>query len=411
MFSLGFPIWAQNFTNAKLRIDIELSGSRDSCHINVITIVKEPFYSGSSNSYIDKFEYGEFACELIDQATSQLIYSNGFSSLFNEWQLMNPTARTPFVVGKTLNLPYPTKIATFNIYQLKNGVKTLINTTIINPFEIKNSNTTLALQAKKVYYKGDYKKHLDILIMGDGFAQKDITEFEEIARSFADSLLIVPPFSTNKNHINFWSICPIEHKSGIEYSSGSTTLGCRYNTLESDRYLYSLKNQSIANISANTPYDQIIILVNSSKYGGGGIYNDFAVAAAGGEKNFDVMIHEFGHSFAGLGDEYSYDAPTDSITYLKEPWEPNLTYLIDFKSKWKDMVDPKAPLPTPDSLSHIVNVGVFEGGGYQTKGVYRPSYNCRMRTTNVNYFCEVCKRAIDEKIKSYVNFDADNNLK
>lgn len=409
LFSLalinGIHCEAQGTLNERLRIDLQLTGTKDSCSVSLISITKEPHFSCPQKSYLDTFKYGEFSYELVDNKTNKIYFSNGFSSLFNEWQVGSTNQHDRFSVGKTLLLPISNTISCLNIYQHKNGTKKLVGSFTIDPQTIKSSELTDAILPQKISYKGNPINKLDILILGDGFAKNDIADFNSIAESFMNSLLAVSPFSKYKNQINFWSICPIEAKSGIEYCSGNTKLGCKYNTLESDRYLYTTKNQQISDIAARTPYDCIIILVNSSKYGGGGIYNDFAVAAAGGEKNFDVMIHEFGHSFAGLGDEYTYGADTDFVAQTSEPWEPNLTYLIQFDSKWKSLLTPNTPIPTPDSLATKYKTGVYEGGGYYTKGVYRPSYNCRMRTTNVNYFCEVCSHAIDEKIKSYITFE------
>lgn len=396
---------AQPSSDERLRVDLQLKGTRDSCWVELLSISKEPLFSCSKKSYIDSFNFGEFSYELTDAVTFKIIYSNGFSSLFNEWQTSSTNPNIHYSVGKTISLPITIINSLLNIYQHKDGKKMLLNSFAIDPSKIGFSKSADALLPKKMIYKGNPLNNLDVLILGDGFALEDLANFDSISRAFTDSLLALSPFLRYKNKINFWTICPTAAKSGIEYSSGNTALGCKYNTLESDRYLYTTKNREIANVASLTPYDCIIILVNSSKYGGGGIYNDFAVAAAGGEKNFDVMIHEFGHSFAGLGDEYTYGADTDLIKHSQEPWEPNLTYLIQFDTKWKDMLAPNTPIPTPDSLANKYTTGVYEGGGYYTKGIYRPSYNCRMRTTNVNYFCEVCCHAIDQKIKSYINFE------
>ena len=95
-----------------------------------------------------------------------------------------------------------------------------------------------------------------------------------------------------------------------------------------------------------------------------------------------VLVHEFGHAYGGLGDEYFYDDGYETMYPADtEPWEPNLTTLIDFQSKWADMLS-------------VPGVGVFEGGGYQSKGVYRPAQDCRMKTNEAKNFCPVCSRAL-----------------
>jgi hypothetical protein len=181
-----------------------------------------------------------------------------------------------------------------------------------------------------------------------------------------------------------------------------TILNTSYYTFDSERYLMTYDYKRVRDLAANAPYDQIYILVNSDKYGGGAIYNFYNVAVNGNMKSAKILIHEFGHGFAGLGDEYGPDETYGEFYNTKvEPWEPNLTTLVHFERKWKDMVADTVPVPTPDIEKYYPVVGVFEGGGYMNKGMYRPMHDCLMNTFNGDVFCPVCRRAILRMIDFY----------
>ncbi len=136
------------------------------------------------------------------------------------------------------------------------------------------------------------------------------------------------------------------------------------------------------------------VLVNSDVYGGGGMYNFYAIGTADNEQTIQVFVHEFGHSFAGLADEYFYtETGYDDFYDIRfEPWEPNITTLVDFDKKWKDLLAAGTPVPTPLDTSYSEGIGVFEGGGYLSKGIYRPMNHCMMR--DLKPFCPVCRRAV-----------------
>jgi hypothetical protein len=162
--------------------------------------------------------------------------------------------------------------------------------------------------------------------------------------------------------------------------------------------------KSVRDVAANAPYDAICVIANSKVYGGGGIYNFYALFTSDNQYADYVFVHEFGHSFAGLGDEY-YDS---SVAYENfydlnyEPWEPNLTTLVKFDTKWKDMLPLGTPVPTPENEKENIKLGAYEGGGYVTKGIYRPSYDCSMKSISYNNFCPVCRRSIELMIQSYL---------
>ena len=130
--------------------------------------------------------------------------------------------------------------------------------------------------------------------------------------------------------------------------------------------------KTVHDMAADVPYDYLIILVNSSRYGGGGFYNFINVCTADHKLSSNVFVHEFGHGFGGLADEYytSEVAFEDYYNLKVEPWEPNLTTLVDFDSKWRDLVDPSTPVPTPREGKYNSIVGVYEGGGYTSRGIF-----------------------------------------
>ncbi|MBR6272023.1 MAG: T9SS type A sorting domain-containing protein, partial [Bacteroidales bacterium] len=180
-----------------------------------------------------------------------------------------------------------------------------------------------------------------------------------------------------------------------------TILNAHFYTFYIDRYCTTRSYFSVKDVAANAPYDQIYILVNSTQYGGGGFYNFYSMSTAGNMSSASVIIHEFGHAFAGLADEYEEpDNPLALLYNLNvEPWEPNITSLVDFDSKWADLVDPSTPIPTPSNYQYYSTVGAFEGGGYLNYGMYRPQQHCMMR--DYAPFCAVCNRTIEAVIQAH----------
>ena len=209
------------------------------------------------------------------------------------------------------------------------------------------------------------------------------------------------------DRFNFIAVAAPSEQSGVSIPHKGdwrqTVLGSSFDTFYSDRYLTTLHLKRLHDVLATVPYEHIIILANTDNYGGGGIYNSYLMSAAHNAKSRPVVVHEFGHSFAGLADEYYYDDQYEtSYPADTEPWEPNLTTLVDFSAKWADMLQPGCPVPTPPSGKEMYTaVGVFEGGGYQSHGVYRPAQECRMKINEAPVFCPVCMRAIRRIIDYY----------
>ncbi|MCB0752950.1 MAG: peptidase M64, partial [Ignavibacteriae bacterium] len=259
----------------------------------------------------------------------------------------------------------------------------------------------------KVHYAGEPSTKLDIVFIPDGYTKEEMNKFKSDAQRFANYLFEYEPFSANKKNINIWGVEAISENSGTDIPGDtvwkSTALNTTFYTFDSERYIMTMDDKVVRNYASNAPYDQIYIIVNTAKYGGGSIYNYYSTAAADNELSKKIFIHEFGHGLVGLADEYytSDDSYQDFYNLKAEPWEPNITTLVNFKSKWKNLLKPNADIPTSTEGKKELEIGVYEGGGYVAKGVYRSTPNSIMKAFDSNEFNEVSKKAIEKIIKFY----------
>ncbi|MGM0475387.1 MAG: M64 family metallopeptidase, partial [Bacteroidota bacterium] len=248
------------------------------------------------------------------------------------------------------------------------------------------------------------EKKVDLLFLAEGYRAEEMEKFIADARRSADFIFSEEPFMSNRNAFNVRAVKSISLDSGTDIPGGgvwkNTVLNSTFYTFGIERYMTTLDFKSVCDVASNAHYDQVYILVNTSKYGGGGIYNHYSISAADNKQSREVLIHEFGHAFGGLADEYftSAVAYNDYFNLEAEPWNPNLTTLVDFSSKWEEMVPEGVPVPTPPLDKYRRTVGVYEGGGYVSKGVYRPMIDCRMHSNDAS-FCPVCSRAIEKMIR------------
>ena len=260
----------------------------------------------------------------------------------------------------------------------------------------------------KVHKSGSPGKKLDILFIPEGYLADQEEKFRSDCSRFAGYLFNTSPYDEYTGMINIWGVFAPSRDEGTDIPGDSiwanTLLNTSFNTFGSERYLTTADYFMVRDIASNAPADQVIILVNYDKYGGGGMYNFYSVSTVDHESSDFVMTHEFGHAFPGLGDEYySSDVAVEDFYNLgKEPWEPNLTTLVDFNSKWAGMLDASTPVPTEDTDEYDGIIGVFEGGGYVASGVYRPYRDCSMNVVRYNHFCPVCKQAIRQMIEFYI---------
>jgi len=252
---------------------------------------------------------------------------------------------------------------------------------------------------------GDPAKKVDIVLLPEGYTADQQELFKADCQKFAEEFFTYAPFSENKNKFNIRGVWAPSKEEGPDIPGkdvwNKTRLNSSYYTFDSERYLMIKDYQGVRDVAANAPYDYIYILANTDKYGGGGIYNFYGISAAHHvSETGKIYIHEFGHLFAGLGDEYVGGVEYSDFYHTGvEPWEPNLTTLVNFDQKWKNMLSSGTAIPTPSDPENKQLLGVYEGGGYVSKGVYRPWINCLMNNLHrIDEFCPVCSKSIQEMI-------------
>lgn len=393
-----------------LRIDLAFAGDYKETNVYLDNLSVEPYWSGSPNSNIDKLDFGVFRISVADKESGVEIYSNGFCSLFQEWQTTAEAKQLKRYFEQVVRVPMPSKPVHLSLTQrMFDGSVVEIFSLDIDPasmFISKEKPT--AFPVSQIVNGGDHRHCLDIAFIAEGYTANQMDKFRADVKSMADYLFTQAPFNRYASKINVWAIeSPSEGEGADNPGTGywnRTPVGSSLYTFGIDRYLTTTRHKQVMDVAANAPADVVYVLVNTPVYGGGGIYNHYNVSTSDHPLSKLVFIHELGHGLAGLGDEY-FDSSVAYEGYYNlsvEPWEPNLTTMVNFAAKWKDMIPSNIPVPTPPSAEYQSVVGVFEGGGYVSKGVYRPAYDCRMRTNNAQGFCPVCQRAIERVIETYV---------
>jgi len=444
------------FTGSTLRLDFFHTGTAEMEEISLDRVRVEGPWPGSRTQLLDWTNLGKYQFEIVDLASQQILYSRGFASIYGEWETtseaLNGVVRT---LPEALRFPEPRR--PFQVRLRKRSADQAfveIWTTTVDPGSRFVHRAAVPQQdVLSVLRNGEPAEKVDLLLLGDGYSAAEMEKFQADTQRSVEALFALEPFASRKGDFNVWAIAPPAAESGISRPrSGlfrNSPLGTSYNTLDSERYVLTLRDRAWRDVAAAAPYDFVMILVNSEKYGGGGIYNLYSTAAAGSDFFPYLLVHEFGHHFAGLGDEYytSDVAYEDFQGQMTEPWEPNITALLDPEGfKWADLVTAGTPLPTPwkkeefEELSHSIQarrrelrtsgapesdlerlfrderqqmtallaaevfageVGAFEGASYQPQGLYRPEADCIMFTRDEVGFCAVCARAIDRIIDLY----------
>ena len=259
----------------------------------------------------------------------------------------------------------------------------------------------------KILDNGDPAKNVDIVFIPEGYQRSEMGKFKQDAQHFADALFNYSPFTENKDKFNIHIVEAYSKESGTDIPGENiwknTIVNSNFYTFGTERYITTMDVKTVRDLAGLVPYDQIYILVNTEKYGGGGIYNFYNLCVTDNSYSELVFVHEFGHGFGGLADEYwtSDVGVQDYYDLSVEPTDPNITTLVDFESKWKDMIDKDTPIPTPDTKEYDNVIGAFEGGGYVEKGIYRPYRDCIMKSLQTNEFCPVCRKALENMIIFY----------
>jgi hypothetical protein len=358
---------------------------------------------------IDTFNYGNYYVKIVNIENDSVLYSRGYSSLFGEWQTTDEAKETWRTLSESVTFPYPRYPVRIELYSRSwKGEFVKKFDYVVNPdnYFIKKDRRKI-YPFYNVFISGDAAVKVDVVILPEGYSKEELGLFIEDCNKFVADFFAFAPYTNNQERFNIRAVLAPSDESGVDILADTvwknTIMNLGYYTFDSERYLMTFDNKSVRDLAANVPYDQIYILVNSDKYGGGAIYNYYNVSVNSNEKSAKILIHEFGHGFAGLADEY-YDNSTsygDFYNLKVEPWEPNITTLIDFESKWKYLVKKKTPIPTPQTKKYKTVVGAFEGGGYEPKGMYRPMQDCLMKTFNGDDFCPACQESIQRMIDFY----------
>jgi IgA Peptidase M64/Peptidase M64 N-terminus len=438
-----------------MRIDYYHTGNAETEVFGMDRVVIEPTpWPGNPSQATDGTNLGNYLFEVRDQKSDAVLYSRGFSSIYAEWKTTDEAKSVRRTFSESLRFPAPNAPVKIVLKGRKQGAAFHeIWTFNLDPKDmfIDNSRPPSPGPVIILQKSGDPAQKVDLLIMGDGYTAAQRPKFEKDARRLVEILFSTSPYKEHRNEFNVWGLCPPAVESGISRPSTGihrhNPLGTSYDAFGSERYVLTYDNRAVREAASNAPYEFIEILVNADTYGGGGIFNLYATVASDSQWSPYVFVHEFGHHFAGLADEYYTSDVAYNPTAIKtEPWESNVTALLDPKQlKWRDLVDPRTPLPTPwhkeefENYEHTIQgqrrqlraqgrpesemnqlfenekrhedtllatdtyagkVGAFEGANYEARGYYRPQENCIMFTRH-DSFCAVCRRAIERIIAMY----------
>ena len=408
-FSISAQIKFEDYFSGKtLRLDFFHTGDKNSEIISFDRLIEEGEWSGSQKNLIDNLAYGNYMLKVFDLSSNEMIYSRGFSSLYQEWQTTEEAKTTVKSYSGSVILPFPKKKIKIEIDRRdrKNIFRKIFEKEADPSDYFIVKEKVKPYPSFQVFNSGESSRKLDIVFLPEGYSKEEMTKFKEDCKRFAEYLFDYSPFSENKDKINIWGVEAPSTESETDIPGKGiwkqTVLNSNFYTFDSERYLMTSDYHTVRDIASNAPYDQIFILVNTPKYGGGAIYNFYSMTSAYDKRAKQIFVHEFAHGLAGLGDEYGNDNtyqemyPTDV-----EPWEPNLTTMVNFERKWKHLVKEEIPIPTPPEEKYKDKIGVFEGGGYVAKGVFRPTFNSIMNSFTSNEFNDVCKEVIQKIINYY----------
>jgi hypothetical protein len=439
-----------------MRLDYYHTGTATEERFSLDRVVIEPL-PWPGGKAIDDTNLGKYFFEVVDRATNRPLFSRGFASIYGEWEVTGEAKTATRTFHESLRFPAPDGPVQVVLKKRdpRNAFREIWSV-LVDPRDmfVDSSKPASPGPLVELQKSGDPADKVDFLIIGDGYTAADRPKFEKDARRLVEILFAVSPFKERRSDFNVWGLCPPSDESGISRPSTGihrrSRVGATYDAFGSERYVLTFENRLLRDVASFAPYDFVEILTNTRTYGGGGIFGLFSTVAADSFWSPYVFVHEFGHHFAGLADEYytsdvAYEPAADRV----EPWEPNVTALLDPKDfKWKDLVTPGTPLPTPwnkeafeahsreiqklrrqiraenrpeeemDALfrrqkaeetkmlaadRYAGKVGAFEGAMYEAKGYYRPQVDCIMFSRNDVPFCAACRRAIERVIGLYAS--------
>lgn len=405
------------FEDKTLRVDYIVAGDSAKQEIYFEQAYSMPTWAGRKTRLNEKFLNGNGQVTIYEKGTNRVLYVNTFSTLFQEWQLTKEACTMQKAFESSFVVPYPKQAVDISITLTDTHQKIsaeLRHTIEPNDILIRPLGEN-GIPYKYILKNGNTANSIDLAIVAEGYKEEQMEKFYGDCQRAVDAIFEREPFKSLKSSFNVVAVAVPSMDEGPSIPHDGkwkrTQASAHYDTFYSERYLTTSKIHKIYDALSNVPFEQIIVLINSETYGGGGIYNQVTLSTSDHPTFKRVLVHEFGHGYAGLGDEYATDEYAPMYPSDTEPWEPNITTLADFGSKWEDMLAKGTPIPTsPAQLpNHKGNLsakdlkklndatrklGVFEGAGNQSKGCYRPAQVCRMRINEVDDFCPVCQRAI-----------------
>ena len=403
-----------------LRIDYIFSGTDKAQEISLDEMSCFDGWAGRRVN-LDKVPVrGNGQISMTDKATGQVIWRQSFSTLFQEWQTTEEATHVRKAFENVFLLPMPSAevVVEVELYDFRGGVSASLSHNVLPSDILIRRMDPVIPPHRYLHQGGDVKDCIDVAIVAEGYTADEADKFYADAKVAMEAILAHEPFGQYQDRFNFVAVALSSEESGVSVPGKGewkkTALSSHFNTFYMDRYLTTLRLRQMHDRLCGIPYEHIVILANTDTYGGGGIYNSYTLTTAGHVSFRPVVVHEFGHSFAGLADEYYYDDQFVEYYYPDcEPWEQNITTLFDFTSKWDDMLPKVIGIPTAPVQGNIWEsfhegvgmdsmIGVYEGAGYQSKGVYRPFPDCRMKTNAAESFCPVCQRAIARMIEYHI---------
>jgi len=435
------------------RVDYFHTGNATEERFSLDRLVLEPLpFPGNPDRPVDELNLGRYLFEVRDRATNRLVYSRGFASIHGEWETTAEAKEANRTFHESLRFPAPERPVQVVLKKRdRQNAFREVWSLVVDPRDptVDPSSPPAPAPVVALEQHGPPERKLDLLLLGDGYTASECKRFEAQARALVGALLATEPFQGRREDLNVWALCPPAAESGVSRPSTGihrrSPLGATYDALGSERYVLAFDNRRVREVAAHAPYDFVAILVNADTYGGGAIHQLYATVAAGSLWAPYVFVHELGHHLAGLADEYF----TSDVAYLPgerlEPWERNVTALLDPSAlKWKATAGTAIPTPWnkdgyeargreieaqrrairkrngPEAeldalflrqkkeetarLSAEPNasrVGAFEGANYQSKGYFRPQLDCIMFSRNEVPFCAACRAALDEVLDQY----------
>ena len=406
-----------------LRVNYTFSGNSREARIYLDDLNVIDGWAGRRVNMKDLCLAGNGQIMMTDAATGDTLYRNAFSTLFQEWQNTEEATQVDRSFENVYLLPMPASKSVVEVKLTDNYnkvVATLRHT--VDPDDILIRHIGQDPPGWKYLHQGGTPEEcIDVVIVPEGYTAGETDLFYKDADIAVKSLFSHKPFNDMQDRFNILAVELASRDGAVSVPKEGlwteTALSSQFSTFYSDRYLTTLRLRQLHDKLAGIPYEHIIILANTDVYGGGGIFNSYTLTTAHHAKFANVVVHEFGHSFGGLADEYYYDDQYEQYYNSDtEPWEPNLTTLVDFDSKWKDIIPAGVETPTPapvdaptskmddqqeKAVEMLPPVGLYEGGGYMSKGVWRGSFDCRMHTNSCPDFCPVCRRSLERIIRFY----------